>query len=937
MKIFNLVIIFCLLSFNINGQIAAGQKYTIRGTIYETEGISGKGPLANASITIEAYGLGTVSLKDGSYSLNNVPNGQVKLSISYVNKISIDTMIHVSRNMKLDFMLDEENFRLNEVTVIAENTRAGQSTASKISSNAMEHLQAVSLSDIMALLPGGITKNPTLDFASQINIRNISTEGANMNALGASIIKDGAPVSNNANLQTMHPSVIGGTVALSGGSSPGGGIDVRNIPVENIESVEVIRGIPSVEYGDLTSGAVIINSKAGKQPLQLKARTNPHVYQFSAQQGFELRGNKGALNLSADYANNTTNPVQSYLHYQRASAKAIYSNTFLNNKWRSNTSFDFVFGRDKRDLNPDDQVRMIASDGRTAGSTINTNGTIFLNKGILRNIKYVLSGSCTNKNSEYQENYTSATAPYSMTSVDGAIITNKPRNDLFDTLGQKITNWSGVNNSDYAQYLPSSYLGKQNINGREVNLYGKLLFTLFKRIRNSNNRILVGLDSRIDGNLGEGKTFSSNTPPYRNLQAVNASFRPRAYKEIPFLKQYSAYAEENFNLKINNKNNLNIQAGLRYDLINKMKGFLSPRVNGSLEIIQNTFFLRGGYGVTAKMPTLIYMYPERAYFEYININEMASTTIPENERIIMTTTRVFDTDNPALKIASNSKSEIGFDIQLKKMTLNVTAFKESLKNGYSMSPIFAPLMFNEYVRASASQQVYFLQESNPVLAKYFVPNNNLIVNTKGIEADLNIRRIESIRTSFSLNGAWLQSQNYSSDFTYFDDFSGIGGKDRTHIGLYEPAMSRRNTEQLNSALRIIHNIPQIGLVISLTTETMWITKDWYQFGNDTIPVSYISKLDGKIYPFDPQKASDPEFKNLLRRRDDRLYITESYPPLLNFNINLTKEIMNFMRVSFFANNFLRSYPLTELKRSPGTFTSRNKQFFFGLELNFLIK
>ena len=88
---------------------------------------------------------------------------------------------------------------------------------------------------------------------------------------------------------------------------------------------------------------------------------------------------------------------------------------------------------------------------------------------------------------------------------------------------------------------------------------------------------------------------------------------------------------ENFNLKINNKNNLNIQAGLRYDLINKMKGFLSPRVNGSLEIIQNTFFLRGGFGVTAKMPTLIYMYPERAYFEYININEMASTTIPENE------------------------------------------------------------------------------------------------------------------------------------------------------------------------------------------------------------------------------------------------------------------------------------------------------------------
>ena len=41
MKNFNLVIIFAL-SFNINGQIAAGQNIRLEGTIYETEGISGK-------------------------------------------------------------------------------------------------------------------------------------------------------------------------------------------------------------------------------------------------------------------------------------------------------------------------------------------------------------------------------------------------------------------------------------------------------------------------------------------------------------------------------------------------------------------------------------------------------------------------------------------------------------------------------------------------------------------------------------------------------------------------------------------------------------------------------------------------------------------------------------------------------------------------------
>ena len=89
-----------------------------------------------------------------------------------------------------------------------------------------------------------------------------------MNALGATIIQDGSPLSNNANLQAMHPAVLGNLGALGGTASPGGGLDTRNISLENIESVEVIRGIPSAEYGDLTSGAVLVKSKAGKTPLR---------------------------------------------------------------------------------------------------------------------------------------------------------------------------------------------------------------------------------------------------------------------------------------------------------------------------------------------------------------------------------------------------------------------------------------------------------------------------------------------------------------------------------------------------------------------------------------------------------------------------------------------------------------------------------------------
>ena len=56
-----------------------------------------------------------------------------------------------------------------------------------------------------------------------------------MNAMGTAIIRDGAPISNNANLSAMSPTVLSGTetpASLAGGASPAGGTDVRSISTE---------------------------------------------------------------------------------------------------------------------------------------------------------------------------------------------------------------------------------------------------------------------------------------------------------------------------------------------------------------------------------------------------------------------------------------------------------------------------------------------------------------------------------------------------------------------------------------------------------------------------------------------------------------------------------------------------------------------------------
>ena len=59
---------------------------------------------------------------------------------------------------------------------------------------------------------------------------------------------------------------------------------------------------PSVEYGNLTSGAVIIKTKSGVTPFETKVKLDSYSKMFYAGKGFLLGEKAGAMNLSADYS-----------------------------------------------------------------------------------------------------------------------------------------------------------------------------------------------------------------------------------------------------------------------------------------------------------------------------------------------------------------------------------------------------------------------------------------------------------------------------------------------------------------------------------------------------------------------------------------------------------------------------------------------------------
>ena len=324
---------------------------------------------------------------------------------------------------------------------MAEASKAGESTASMISRQAIDHSQTSSLRDIMQLLPGAAITNPDLGSAHSITLRSVG--GSDMNSLGTAIIVDGAPLSNNANMEGISATIngvsssIAGTSVSAGGATPNGGIDVRQLSTDNIESVEVIRGIPSVQYGDLTSGAVIINSKAGVEPLTIRLKADPKIYQVAASKGFKLGPDAGDLNVSGDYAYSNAKTTESYAHYRRFNLKGLWSKRF--GDLNTTTSLDLKFGKDTRDKNPDDIRTLLASGGTNLGYRISTNGTWNINRGWLKTFRYDLSNSFTWKESFHEQENINAVAIYTTNMQDGTTVADTPGRKLFDSAGRELT------------------------------------------------------------------------------------------------------------------------------------------------------------------------------------------------------------------------------------------------------------------------------------------------------------------------------------------------------------------------------------------------------------------------------------------------------------------------------------------------------------------
>jgi hypothetical protein len=368
---------------------------------------------------------------------------------------------------------------------------------------------------------------------------------------------------------------------------------------------------------------------------------------------------------------------------------------------------------------------------------------------------------------------------------------------------------------------------------------------------------------------------------------------------------------------------------------------LTPRINAGFSIIPELLSIRAAYGVQAKAPAVLFLYPDKAYFDFVNFNTIDRVGVPVAEQLLLGITRVFDVENPDLKIASTRTYEIGFDLKINKMRFSVTAFDRSLQNGYTLSrdlDCFKLVEYKQYeVGENRSGQIPLLKESGKynLFVHYNKPMNTIRSLDKGIEYDFNLGRFKSIRTAFVISGAYMRSTLWNDNYNYSTRSNGSALEH--NIGVYEKGMEKSEYERFNTTIRATQNIPSIGFVLTLATQATWMNKVWTTYGNDTMFEKYISRLDGKVYDFNPALKDDPEFKYLFVDKSDRRFIKESWFPTVLFNLTLTKEVSDIIRASFNVHNMFNSRPLYESKQYPGSFTQLNIPIYFGFELGITLK
>lgn len=954
-----LLLLLCLGCASLLHSQTAKKTYTIKGVVYESETNT---PLEMAYVTLPQFNLWATTDSKGAFTINRVASGTTEIEITCLGYRTINMVINVNRDIDtMTFKLQEESLKLQSVTVTATEVKSAINTTTRMERQAIEHLQVINPTDIMSLMPGGKTVNPNLMTQSIFSIRGGDANGS----FGTAVEIDGVRLSSNSSLTNTT------------------GVDTRNLSASNFESVEVITGVPSVEYGDMTSGMVVITTKKGRSPFNVSLSLNPTTKSASLSKGFELKKERGVINFNAEYAHAFSNPVSPYTTYFRNGYSLNYSNTF-NREGRPlqfNANFGGSIGRQAQRQDPD-AYKDIYSTSRDNAFRTGLSLNWLVNSPIITNLESSLSFS-------YKDDYQENNAYFSSPAIKPAV--NSVESGYYET-----------------NYIPAQFYNLKMVDSKGLAVGFNLKANHNRKVGKVHNKIKAGIGYSVDGNVGVGEDYKDKYYP--------DGFRPRPYTDIPFVHNINAYLEDNLNLPIA-QGNLSLIAGVRTEktIIEGMdyKGALSasPRFNARYSFFEKpkrsgflrSMSLRAGWGMMEKLPSFNVLYPMDKYRDIIVYSKNYG---PDNKYFYVANTGVYrDTYNPDLKWSRSRNAELGVDFNLGGIAFTLVYYNNKSLSPYVIDKEYKPFVYkksdenynvgdNPKFRVDKiTGDIYVTRPeitdpSSPYYGEKLIPTSvkdtSFIVSNfqtngepstrQGVELTVDFGRIEAIRTSFRFDARYAHSKAVEerlvpSVFTGYPHSTLPSNQGRTYefVAYYLGGTNRNTTyngdwsDNLSTNLTATTHIPEIRMTLSFRLEgtifsrsqniTRYKGKE-YAFLTDNEgnripgsvynqkeyysgiwPVAY-SGFDGVIKPFTEKEAADPRFALMIGKSNTVYrFARDGSWSYFMANISLTKEIGDIASLSFYVNNFTKSNPYLK-SWATGLKSSRNIGFAYGASLRF---
>lgn len=915
----------------------APETFTVKGLVTE---VGSAMPIPGTAVRLGSDYLWTITDTDGSFVFENVQAGKYELEVSCLGYVTVTSEIEVSKDIfGIKISLNENSLALDEVVVTAQKAKDGLSTTHSLGRDALNHLQMSNMTDVAALLPGGKTINPDLTAENSFSLRDGGSSNGNA-AFGTAVEVDGVRIGNNASFNGMN------------------GVDTRSVAVENIESIEVITGVPSAEYGDLGSGIVKINTRKGRTPVNVTFSVNPRTYQASVSKGIDLQENNGVLNISAEWARAIKKLISPYESYTRTGITLSYSNTF-----RKVLRFEAGFTGNIGGMDTKDDPDAFTGEYQKERDNVfrgNTSLTWLLNKSWITNLKLDASVNF-NDNLFHHHKYESyaSNQPAVHAEQEGYFI---------------------------AERLPLTFFSDQVIDSKELDFAAALKYNWHKRWDDVKSSLKAGVQWKANGNVGEGEY-------YKDPKLAANGYRPRPYTDYPFMHNLSVYAEEHITVPVA-ATKLELTAGLRLENVfikNSLynnKTTLSPRFNARWELAEG-FAIRGGWGITEKLPSYYILYPKQEY------RDIQTFGFPHGDQ----TSYIYYTQpytiayNPELRWQRNNSSEVGIEAEFLGAKLSLTGFYNITKGPYNFLDVYEPYSYNilqrpegftipadPQIKIDSQTGLLYLRASDDdywtpmdvkvtdrTFAKSSKQNNGADVKRAGVELVLDFPEIKPIRTSFRLDASYTHTKYLNDQLAaYYQNgwsHTTLPNRSYQYVGIYanggnsNSVANGKITHNLDANLTAITHIPQARIIITCRLEMSLLRRsrnlssyngeayaytvseadkkptggDIYDGSSYTAirPVSYMD-LDGKIHPFTDAEAADPAFANLILKSSNAYtFAQDGYGAYMSANLSITKEIGDHISLSFFANNFTNSRPYV-VSMATGVGAIFTPAFYYGL-------